>query len=129
MNKLLFAAVGVCFVMGCSKAPEAPRQAAAPAAPALISGIDVQYVDDSVRPQDDFFKHINGKWLATTEIPADKASYGSFDKLFDDSQTQLRTIVDGLQTSTAPKEADQQRIADLYASFMDEPTLEGLGLK
>jgi putative endopeptidase len=129
MNKLLFGAACACFVVGCSKAPEAPRQAAAPAAPALISGIDVQYVDDSVRPQDDFFKHINGKWLATTEIPADKASYGSFDKLFDDSEAQLRSIVDGLQKSTAAKDADQQRIADLYASFMDEPTLEGLGLK
>jgi putative endopeptidase len=61
MNKLLFGAACACFVIGCSKTPEAPRQAAAPAAPALISGIDVQYVDDSVRPQDDFFKHINGK--------------------------------------------------------------------
>jgi putative endopeptidase len=128
MNKLLFGAACACFVIGCSKAPEAPRQAAAPAAPALISGIDVQYVDDSVRPVDDFFKHINGKWLATTEIPADKSSYGSFDKLFDDSEAQLRSIVDGLQKSSA-KDADQQRIADLYASFMDEPTLEGLGLK
>jgi len=129
MNKLLFSAACVCFVVGCSKAPEAPRQAAAPAAPALISGIDVQYVDDSVRPQDDFFKHINGKWLATTEIPADKASYGSFDKLFDDSEAQLRSIVESLQKSTAATDADQQRIADLYASFMDEPRLEGLGLK
>ena len=129
MNKLLFGAACACFFAGCSKAPEVPRQAAAPAVPALISGIDVQYVDDSVRPQDDFFKHINGKWLATTEIPADKASYGSFDKLFDDSEAQLRSIVDGLQNSTASTDADQHRIADLYASFMDEPALEGLGLR
>jgi putative endopeptidase len=129
MNKLLFGAACACFVAGCSKTPEVPRQAAAPAVPALVSGIDVQYVDDSVRPQDDFFKHINGKWLATTEIPADKASYGSFDKLFDDSEAQLRSIVDGLQNSTATKDADQHRIADLYASFMDEPALEGLGLR
>jgi putative endopeptidase len=129
MNKLLVGAACACFVAGCSKAPEAPRQAAAPAVPALISGIDVQYIDDSVRPQDDLFKHINGKWLATTEIPADKPSYGSFDQLFDDSEAQLRGIVDGLQNSTASKDADQRRIADLYASFMDEPALEGLGLR
>jgi putative endopeptidase len=129
MNKLLFGAACACFVAGCSKAPELPRQAAAPAVPSLISGIDVQYVDDSVRPQDDFFKHINGKWLATTEIPADKPSYGSFDQLFDDSEAQLRSIVDGLQNSSASKDADQHRIADLYASFMDEPALEGLGLR
>ena len=129
MNKLLIGAACACFVAGCGQAPEVSRQAAAPAAPAPISGIDIQYVDDSVRAQDDFFKHVNGKWLATTEIPADKASYGSFDKLYDDSQEQLRSIVEGLQTSTAPKDPDQQRIADLYASFMDEPALEGLGLK
>jgi len=129
MNKLLLGAACACLVAGCGKAPEVSPQAAAPPAPALVSGIDIQYADDGVRPQDDLFKHVNGKWLATTEIPADKASYGSFDKLFDDSQAQLRSIVEGLQTSTAPKDADQQRIADLYASFMDEPTLEGLGLR
>jgi predicted metalloendopeptidase len=128
MNKLLLGAACAYFVVGCSKAPETPPQAAAPAVPALVAGIDVQYVDDGVRPQDDFFKHINGKWLGATEIPADKASYGSFDKLFDDSEAQLRSIVDDLQKSAA-KDADQQKIADLYASFMDEPALEGLGLK
>ncbi|MDP9007807.1 MAG: M13 family peptidase [Pseudomonadota bacterium] len=128
MNKLLFAALCGCFVVGCAKAPEVPK-AAEPAIPAPTSGIDVQNVDDSVRPQDDFFKHVNGKWLASTEIPADKASYGSFDKVFDDSEAQLRSIVDGLRKSTASKDADEQRIADLYASFMDEPVLEGLGLR
>ena len=129
MNKLLLGAACACFVVGCAKAPEIPRQGAAPAVPALVSGIDVRYVDAATRPQDDFFKHINGKWLATTDIPADKGSYGTFDKLFDDSEEQLRDIVDGLQKSAAVKDADQQRIADLYASFMDEPALENLGLR
>jgi putative endopeptidase len=129
MNKLLLGAACACFVAGCSKAPEVSRQAAAPPIPAPISGIDVQYVDNSVRAQDDLFKHINGKWLATTEIPADKSSYGSFDQLFDDSEAKLRSIVDSLQNSTATKDADQRRIADLYASFMDEAALEGSGLR
>jgi putative endopeptidase len=129
MKKLLLGATCACFIAGCNKAPESPPQAAAPAVPALVSGIDVQYVDNGIRPQDDFFKHINGKWLATTEIPADKGSFGSFDKLYDDSLEQLRSIVDGLQKSTAAKDADQQRIADLYTSFMDEAALEGLSLR
>ncbi len=128
MNKLLLGAACACLVSGCNQAPPVSQQGAAPAAPAPISGIDVQYVDDSVRAQDDFFKHLNGKWLSATEIPADKASYGSFTKLYDDSQDQLRSIVEGLQASTAAKDADQQKIADLYASYMDEPALEGLGL-
>jgi len=129
MHKLLFGAACACFVIGCSKAPQAPTQSATPPATALVSGIDAQYVDDSVRPQDDFFKHINGKWLATVDIPADKASFGSFDKLRDDSEAELHSIVDALQKSDSPKDADQQKISDLYTSFMNEPALENLGLK
>jgi hypothetical protein len=52
--------------------------------------------------------HVNGKWLASTEIPADKASYGSFDKPIGDSEAQLRGIVEGLQTSGAAKDADNR---------------------
>ncbi len=131
MNKLLLGAACACLVAGCGKQAEAPptQAAAPPAAPALVSGIDLQYVDDSVRAQDDFYKHINGKWLATTEIPADKGRYGSFDKLIDDAQTQLRGIVEDLQKSADAQDPDQQKIADLYSTFMDEPALETLGLK
>ena len=127
MHKLLFGAACACFMVGCNKAPEVPARSAAP--PPLLSGIDVQYIDDSVRPQDDFYKHINGKWLASTEIPADKASYGSFTKLRDDSEAQLRAIIEGLPSPAAAKGADQQKIAELYASFMDEEALEGLGMR
>src|SRR5882757_1103806 len=130
MNKLLLGAACACLVAGCSKPPEAPKpEAAVPAAPALVSGIDLQNVDDSVRAQDDFYKHVNGKWLATTEIPADKGRYGSFDKLNDDAQTQLRGIVEDLQKAADAKDPDQQKIADLYATFMDEAALEQQGLK
>jgi putative endopeptidase len=113
-------------IAGCAKAPE--PQAVAPPAPALVSGIDTQYIDESVRPQDDFYKHINGKWLASTEIPADKGTYGSFDILYDNSLDQLKGIVEGLQKSADPADPDQQKIADLYASFMDEAHIESLGL-
>ncbi|MEO5934710.1 MAG: M13 family peptidase, partial [Duganella sp.] len=61
----------------------------------MTSGIATEYIDPAVRVQDDLFTHMNGKWLATTEIPADKASWGSFAKLRDDIQPQLRTIVEG----------------------------------
>jgi putative endopeptidase len=125
-GKILFGLAFLSALAGCAKAPETP--AAAPAAPALVSGIETQYIDDSVRAQDDFYKHINGKWLASTEIPADKGSYGSFDKLYDDSQVQLKGIVEGLQKSADASDADQQKIADLYTSFMDEARIETLGL-
>jgi len=127
MNKLLLGAACACLAAGCSKPPEAPKTEAA--VPALVSGIDLQNVDDSVRAQDDFYKHVNGKWLATTEIPADKGRYGSFDKLNDDAQTQLRGIVEDLQKAADAKDPDQQKIADLYSTFMDEAALEQQGLK
>jgi putative endopeptidase len=129
MHRLILGAVCACFMVGCSQTSQVPAQSAAPAAPALLSGIDVQYIDDGVRAQDDFYKHVNGKWLASTEIPADEGGYNSFVKRIDDSQAQLRSLIEGLQTSGAAKDADQQKIADLYTSFMDEGALEGLGLR
>ncbi|HZR34746.1 MAG TPA: M13-type metalloendopeptidase [Nevskia sp.] len=130
MKKLILGAACACAVAACGKQAPAPAPAAAaPATPALVSGIDMQNVDDSVRPQDDFYKHVNGKWLANTQIPADKGRYGSFDQLADAALENLRGIVEGLQKSADPKDPDQQKIADLYADFMDEPALEQAGLK
>ena len=70
-----------------------PAEPAAPAA-APESGLDPASFDREVRPQDDLFRHVNGAWLAKTEIPADKASYGAFDILFDKAQADLRAIVE-----------------------------------
>lgn len=64
---------------------------------APTSGIDTRYIDKSVRAQDDFFQHLNGEWLRSTEIPADKSSWGSFAKLRDDTLFQLRDLIQGLQ--------------------------------
>src|SRR4051812_30268631 len=118
------------LLAACSKLAEAPNPSAAPAAPAaasLASGIDIGYIDPAVRAQDDFFRHINGKWLATVEIPPDKGEYGSFTKLYDDSQEKLKSLIEGL--GEAPADADAQRIGALYASFLDEARLEKLGVE
>ena len=93
------------------------------------SGLDPAAFDKSVRPQDDLFRHVNGAWLASTEIPADKASYGAFDILFDKAQVDLRNIVEeaAKSTSRAPG-SDAQKIGDFYESFMNESRVEELGL-
>jgi len=109
-----------------SAADTAP--AAAPTA--RTSGIDLQYIDPSVRVQDDFFAYLNGKWLKTTEIPSDKSSWGTFMKLRDDTTPQLREIIEANQKDPNKKAgSDTQKIADLYTSFMDEKKLEALGTK
>jgi predicted metalloendopeptidase len=98
-----------------------------PTAP--ISGIDTQYIDASVRAQDDFFTHLNGGWLKTTRIPDDKSSWGSFAKLRDDTLPQLRGLIEEAQAHKAKPGTDEQKIADLYASYMNEAVLERLGAK
>src|SRR5579863_1853883 len=99
------------------------------AASALGSGIDLQYIDRSVRPQDDFFRYVNGVWLDNTEIPADKARYGSFDKLIDQSQEWQRGLIEQLHSGVDAADPDQRKIIDLYDSFMDEAALERLDVK
>jgi putative endopeptidase len=102
----------------------------APVPKAPVSGIDSQYFDPAVRVQDDFFDHLNGKWLKSTEIPADKARWGAFDKLADDAQPHVRAIVEAAQADKTHKAGSEGRkIGDLYASFMDEKKREQLGYK
>src|SRR5471032_538469 len=104
--------------------------AAEPVAPAApVSGIDVQYIDAGVRPQDDFYSYLNGKWLKTIDIPADKSSWGSFAKLRDDTLPQLRGIIEAAQSPASKAGKDGQKIGDLYASFMDEKKLDAMGIK
>jgi putative endopeptidase len=114
-----------------SKAPMANKQSSNKApSNKLQSGIDLQWIDKSVRPQDDFFRFMSGKWLDTVEIPADRGRYGAFDQLAELSAKQSAAIIQNLATQTELKPGtNQQKIADLYNSFMDEARLETLDIK
>jgi putative endopeptidase len=98
-------------------------------AAAPVSGIDVQYIDSSVRPQDDFFRYLNGKWLSTTEIPADKSSWGTFMQLRESSLEAARGIIENDAKTAHKAGSDEQKVGDLYNSFMDEKKIESLGIK
>ena len=96
----------------------------------LVSGIDRANFDPSTRMQDDLFRAVNGHWLDTVQIPPDRAQYGGWLKLQDDVLMQLRGIVEGLDAGgKPPTDAEARKIADLYASFMDEKHADTLGLK
>ena len=96
----------------------------------LVSGIDRANFDPSTRMQDDLFRAVNGHWLDTVQIPPDRAQYGGWLKLQDDVLMQLRGIVEGLDVGgKPPTDAEARKIADLYASFMDEKHADTLGLK
>ncbi len=95
------------------------------------SGLDFSGIDRSVRPQDDFFRHVNGGWIAKTPIPADRSAYGSFFVLRDLSETNLRSIIENTagESGTADSNSDAAKIRRLYTSFMNEKHVEELGKK
>jgi putative endopeptidase len=128
MRHLFSALAGACAVLAGSIV-NAANAVAAPAVAPLASGIELQNIDTNVRAQDDFYRYVNGKWLASAEIPADRARYGAFDQLRDTSLDQLRAVVESLAQSTSTADADQQKLVDLYATFMDEAAADRLGLK
>ena len=108
-----------------------------PAADAVLAGVlETAHTDTSVRPQDDLFRFVNGQWLATAEIPADRPSSGAFTTLRDESEAACRQIVEELAeqfSSVAPEGASEVlatnrgRVGALYEAFMDEAHLEELG--
>lgn len=62
--------------------------------PPATSGIDVTALDPEVRPQDDLYRHVNGRWIASHEIPADRASDGAFRQLHDEAEAHVRQIIE-----------------------------------
>ncbi|MDZ4264997.1 MAG: peptidase M13, partial [Mycobacterium sp.] len=92
------------------------------------SGIALSHIDPAVRPQDDLFGHVNGRWLAEYEIPADRATDGAFRTLYDRAEEQIRDLIMQAADSGAAAGTDEQRIGDLYASFMDEENVRERGL-
>lgn len=102
------------------------RPSAAMAAGKL--GFDKNNFDTSVRPQDDFYRAINGGWLDETVIPEDKSNYGAFIELHDLSRDRLRVIIEGAAKANAPAGSDAQKVGDFYRSFLDTEAIERTGL-
>lgn len=88
----------------------------------MKSGIDTSYIDPHVRVQDDLFRHFNGAWLASHEIPADRASDGVGYQLHEEAERQVRQIIED-----SPATPEGQKIGDLYKSFMDTARIQELG--
>ncbi|MFF1635431.1 M13 family metallopeptidase [Leifsonia sp. NPDC058248] len=89
------------------------------------SGIETAELDPAVRPQDDLYRHVNGQWIARTEIPADKARWGSFMILAEESESAVRDII--IEAQKADEGTEERTFGDLFASFMDEDRIEQLG--
>jgi len=85
-------------------------------------GIELDELDATVRPADDLFRHVNGKWIARTEIPSDKARYGSFYVLAEEAEKAVRDIIE--EARSGDPGTEERKVGDLYASFLDEPAIE-----
>ncbi len=101
------------------------QQAAAPD----HHGIDPSWMDTSVKPGDDFYHFADGAWIKRTEIPADRSNMTIFGLLADRSDKRTAAIIENAAKSNPAPGSDARKIADLYASYVDEATIESRGLE
>ncbi len=94
--------------------------------PVRLVSVDMDGSDPAVRPQDDLYRHVNGKWLREYQLPPDKTSYGAFSEAAERTQAQLREIVESISDPEPGSEA--QQIRDLYDARMNLDEIEQLGL-
>lgn len=95
----------------------------------LTSGVIEENMDTSVDPGDDFFRYVNGKWVDSLEIPADKSSYGSFTILRDESQDDVMAIIKTSAEGDFKTGSDEQKVGDFYRAYMDMETRNAKGME
>lgn len=124
---LTAAAAATLLLAACGQEP-ATEEAPVAEPQALVSGITREHMDPSVRPGDDFFSYVNGTWIAETEIPADRGSYGGFTVLREESQEHVQVIIEESATGDFAHGTDEQKVGDLYKSYMDMDTRNARGI-
>jgi len=126
VRNVLLAAAAIAALTACGQ-QEAPTTATEIPA-GLTSGIALENMDTGVQPGDDFFSYVNGKWIAETEIPADKATWGGFSILADQAQADVRAIIEEAASGNFEDGSDEQKVGDLYKSYMDMETRNAKGV-
>ena len=115
-----------------STAATASATAGEPSAPGKAAigdfGLDLTAINRAVKPGDDFFGYANGAWYERFTIPADKSSYGPFDRLDELSKERVRGIIEKAAAAHAPAGTPEQQIGDYYAAYMDQAAIEAHGL-
>ena len=130
MKRFLLALAAFALVSGCkgTETP-APVTSTRTATPAFGSfGIDTANMDPSVGPGEDFYRYVNGKWLATFKMPPDKARYGVSDALVDKSESDVHALLEDLAKTPPPAGSVRQKVVDFYNSWMDEKAIEARGM-
>ena len=126
MRKTAIGACALLIVAACGQQEAEQATTEAPKEPR--SGIALANMDTSIKPGEDFFSYVNGGWVEATEIPADRPSYGTFSVLRDESQDSVRAIIEESASGDFAKGTDEQKVGDLYRSFMDMKTRDARGI-
>ena len=118
------------FVAGCNnvnstastKTPEIQKAV-------LISGVNKANIDMTVRPQDNFYRYVNGGWIKNNNIPGDKTAIGSFYDLRDEADDKVKAIIEELAATTNLRMgSDEQKVADLFRSYMNTDARDAAGI-
>lgn len=120
MNKLAFAALATsiaCGMAACNSENATTKQ----------HFIETKYIDSSVKPGDNFYQFVNGKWLDTVKIPSDKVAVGGFNQLVDDTRKNLKTLLEDAEKNDGTKGSLNQKVGDFYASGLDTASIDKLG--
>lgn len=113
--------LGTTILTSCEKKEEQPNE---------IHGINTAYMDMSVKPSDDFFRYVNGKWLDSTEIPADRTRWGSFDELRKNTDDDVKAILEkAIKSGKYTSDTDQGKAINLYKTIMDTVTRDKNGIE
>jgi putative endopeptidase len=137
INKILLSGVACAALLAGTSAVAQTKPAAAHAAPAAATakpelgtwGVDLSGMDKTANPGDSWYNYVNGTWDKNAVIPADKASWGGFAVLADRSEARTHELIDAIASQPAAKGTNEQKIGDLYRSFMDEDAIEKAGIE
>lgn len=132
MNKktILALSLGAITVVACETVKDVTEEVANEAVTSAVGEtIDLDYMDQSIRPQDDFFLFANGSWVKNNPVPASESRWGSFNELDQSNKTKLKAILETAAKSNASKGSMNQILGDYYTSFMDMNTRNQKGVE
>lgn len=113
----------VVFAFGRAEETKKPQE------PRFWRGIDTAGMDTARKPWDDFYQYANGKWIAETDIPADRPAVYVFTLLAKHNRQVLREILEAAKDASEPKTSIRGKVGAFYRSGMDEKTIAEQGVK